>query len=1274
MNWQFWIDVGGTFTDCIGVDPNGDKHFTKVLSSGQILGSAEPDANGYLFSNELIGFKNQFFRDLEIRFNQESCRIMDSQSDGRIRLDQGEESVDATTHFTIESKLPAPIFAIRKTLNLPLIQPLPNLDVRLGTTRGTNALLTRTGARVAFVTTKGHGDLLRIGFQNRPDIFAIDIKKPEPLFELSVEIDERILHDGTVEKQLDPDAARTQLLQIKKQGIDSLAICLMHSFKFPAHEILLESIAREVGFEEISVSHRVAPAIRIIPRAYTTVLDAYLNPILRSYVNQIRKHLTVDSALALFSSSGALVPADQFTGKDSILSGPAGGVVGFSKTAQTAGITKSIGFDMGGTSTDVSRFDGEYHYHYEVEKSGVFIVAPTLAIETIAAGGGSVCEYDGKRFLIGPKSAGANPGPACYGKGGPLCITDINLFLGRIKKDSFPFPLDLAAVETKLKQIQHQIKQSEKQDRSLIWIAEGFLKIAVAKTAQAIRLVSIQKGYDVTEYALVSFGGAAGQICCKVAEELGVEKILIHPQAGVLSAYGIGLADRVIHRSQGIYRKLTNAMDLETQFQSLSTEIVQEFDCLDLKARAGTHSVVDFQNKVDVRYTGTESYLTIEFENTDSIASQFEIAHQKRFGFLQQHAIEIGMIRVEGRVGTTSLQKSPRSGERSYVDFQAVETSPISVPNIDRSTLTANDEIMGPMLIFDPLATTYLDHGWRGKLLDDGQLLITNESGLKTVDDCDQANAPTENEAIDNEAIEIDAVQVELFNNQLFSIAEQMGETLRATAVSVNVKERLDFSCAIFDEDGDLIANAPHIPIHLGAMSECVKGIIEDNKSIEPGDVFITNDPYRGGSHLPDVTVITPVFRDNDSLGSSINERQSHPRWSQHELLFWVASRAHHAEMGGITPGSMPPHSKTLGEEGVLIQNFKVLSQTKNRFDELLAILSSGPYPSRQPETNLSDIQAQIAANQKGRKELLNAVQSISEESVTALLNSICELAAEETRRTIRALPKKHFSFEDFLDCGAKIKVQITIVDDTATIDFSGTSATLDNNLNANRAIVLSAIIYIFRLMIGKDIPLNQGILQPVNLILPECFLNPLPSDDHSQSPAVVGGNVETSQRVVDVLMGAFKIAAASQGTSNNVIFGDESFGYYETICGGSGASANQNGADAVQVHITNTRITDPEILETRYPVILDEFRIREGSGGDGIHAGGNGVVRSMRFTKPLTLSVLSNRSKEEFPPFGLNGGKPSSIGSLHKKTDDENNIVGMIIKTPGGGGWENRS
>jgi 5-oxoprolinase (ATP-hydrolysing) len=1174
-------------------------------------------------------------------------------------------------------------------LGLSLDDPIPRCTVRLGTTRGTNALLTRRGAKTAFVTTRGFGDILKIGYQNRPKLFELNIKKPVPLFTAVGEVDERIAADGNVLRAPSESQIRGEFVRLKTTGIESLAICLLNSYANPGHEQEIERIARECGFEEISVSSRVSPLMKIVPRGDTTVVDAYLNPVLRTYVERLAKSLP-GSDVRLMTSAGGLASAGSFTGKDSLLSGPAGGVVGFSKAAEAAGFGKAIGFDMGGTSTDVSRYDGQYEYEFETEKAGVRVVAPMLAIETVAAGGGSVCKSDGVKLVVGPDSAGADPGPACYGRGGPLTVTDCNLVLGRLVAEQFPFRLDLQVAIKRLADIATQCEPPTRsgpdsprisllpspsgRERTTLDLAAGFLQIANANMAAAIRSISLAKGYDPREYCLVAFGAAAPQHACAVASELGIKKVLVHPDAGVLSAVGIGMADVVKHRTAAMYRKMERergrvgegegeeAVGLEVVFAKLEVDAGA-----DVIAEGVSADRIDVRRSLDIRYQGMDASVTIPQPMDGNYAAAFVAAHRRLYGYAHENRpLEVVAARVEA-IGRSegSLPPSERIGpvqwEAGASHKMVIEGELRNVPLFQRETIPPGAHFSGPAIIVEPLTTTIVDPGWEATVLSGGELLI--EIGSDTP-------AIRHSVALSSRFAAPEAVLLELFNNHLTAIATQMGITLRNTSMSVNVKERLDFSCAIFTAEGDLVVNAPHIPVHLGAMSETVKQIIADNPQMQPGDVVVTNDPYRGGSHLPDVTVVTPVFGD---VGT--------------EVRFFTASRAHHAEIGGITPGSMPPFSRNLGEEGVLIQNFKLVDAGQSRFDELKELLSAGPYPSRSPDTNLADITAQVAANQQGALDLQKMVERYSLPVVQAYMRHIQEAAERKMRAALARLSPGRREFTDHMDDSTPIKVAITVHGDSATIDFTGTGPVSAGNLNANRSIVTAAVMYVLRLLIGEDIPLNQGVLAPIELILPSnCLLNPETRGLRLEAlavdlPAVVGGNVETSQRVVDVLLGAFGLAAASQGTMNNLLFGDETFGYYETICGGSGATTTAEGADAVHTHMTNTRLTDPEVLEARYPVRLKEFSIRRGSGGDGLHRGGDGIIRRLEFLKPLTLSILSQR-RGPYAPYGLDGGRPGSLGRnyLNRAEGTEEVLSNLVqthvsagdiltIETPSGGG-----
>jgi 5-oxoprolinase (ATP-hydrolysing) len=1261
--WSFWLDVGGTFTDCLALRPDGQLLRRKVLSTARIKGQAIA-ASAYDFRDAARGGEPpDFWRGYSLRLLNEQGELYHQSRIRSFDSATGTFSIGTPASFAagdlpqsviyeVATRVPAPILAIRQFLGLRLDEEIPPCDVKLGTTKGTNALLTRSGAQTAFITTSGFGDLLRIGYQNRPQLFARTIHKIEPLHEVSLEVDERLAADGSVILPLDVPTSRALLQSLRDCEIESLAICLMHAWKNPQHELLLEQLARELGFREISLSHRVSPGMKIVPRGDTTLVDAYLNPVLRSYVQQLQD-LLPGSDLRLLTSAGSLVRAANFSGKDSILSGPAGGVTGFAKVAEAAGFTRAIGFDMGGTSTDVARYAGRFAMEYETQKAGVRLVTPMLAVETVAAGGGSICRWDGVKLVVGPASAGADPGPACYGRGGPLTITDCNLFLGRILPEHFPFPLDRAAVERRLQAVLDEL-QAAGTSYSLAELAAGFVRIANSLMAAAIRSVSIARGYDVRDDLLVAFGAAAAQHACAVARELGMKKVLSHPDAGVLSALGIGLADVIKHEALALYR------DWDT---SLQHELPAIFLTLQKQGRESLTSEgiaaeqMDFVRELDLRYAGTDVPLTISEPADGDWLQAFATAHQQRYGYVQpRRSVNVVAARVTatGKSGThlppsQFVQPSDAQGHKPRARGERQVFL--------REAIQPGERIGGPAIIVEPLTTTLIDEGWQATMLSGGELLLEDVAVEST--------SESRIEARDSNTA--DPVLLEIFNQQFTAIATQMGHTLRNTSVSVNVKERLDFSCAIFTATGDLVVNAPHIPVHLGAMSETVKSVLRDCQPLLPGDVVVTNDPYRGGSHLPDVTVVTPVFN---------LERQ---------LLFFTASRAHHAEIGGITPGSMPPFSKCLAEEGVLIRNFKVLTAGADHFAELATLLVSGPYPSRAVEHNIADIRAQLGANQQGANELLELVARQSLPMVQAYMDHIRTAAESKTRQAIQQLSPGTREFVDHLDDGTQIKVTISIDasrDRPLRIDFTGTSGVHPGNLNANTAIVTAAVLYSLRLLIDEDIPLNQGVLAPVELIIPPGLLNPPAAENPAECPAIVGGNVETSQRVVDVLLGALDLAAASQGTMNNLLFGNESFGYYETICGGSGATASGAGAHAVHTHMTNTRITDPEVFEHRFPVRLLRFAIRPGSGGEGLQRGGNGVIRQIMFLQPMTVSVLSQR-RGKFLPFGLHGGQPGACGENHfQATGGSHEQLPsaaqftvqagdvLTIQTPGGGGW----
>ncbi len=1263
MGWEFWIDVGGTFTDCLARRPDDQIVTCKVLSSGVTKGQVGAVSSPVQFSDpRRIGNAPDFWTGYQVQILDRLGQPVFSSEVTAFDAEQGRlttaaplpETLDVGASYELSAGEEAPILAIRTLLGLPQAQAIPVVSVRLGTTRGTNALLTRRGARTGFVTTRGFADVLKIANQDRPRLFDLAIVKPEPVYERVIEIDERVDVHGAVLKAPDPNIVRQQLDELQQAGIQSLAICLLHSFAHADHEQIVEGVARELGFTEISTSSRLSPLIKIVSRGDTTTVDAYLNPILRQYVQSLRKSLP-GSTLRLMTSAGGLVDADRFVGKDSILSGPAGGVIGFSRVAQRAGFEKSIGFDMGGTSTDVSRFDGRYELEFETRKAGVRVVAPMLAVETVAAGGGSVCDFDGVKLTVGPQSAGANPGPACYGRGGPLTVTDVNLYLGKILPDRFPFVLDRRAVEDRLHGLCDRIAAAVDGRRyTPLELAEGFVKVANANMVRPIRNISVARGYDPREYVLVTFGGAGAQHACAVARELGIRQVLSHPWSGLLSAYGIGLADIRRFRVQAVLKPCSaeTLAELEPLFARLEAEATDEVAAEGIPAA----QIAAPLRSLDLRYQGIEATINVPAPADANYAARYVELHQQLYGYKHEsRAIEITAARVEviGRIPDppetqrTETFREPRPVEMTSAWFEGVaqETGVYL-----REQLHPGDELSGPAIVCEPSSTVIVDPGFRAKILAGGELLLT---------DLGRTVAPISTEA--------DPVMLEIFNNLFASIAEQMGITLQRTSFSTNVKERLDFSCAIFSPTGDLVVNAPHIPVHLGAMSETVKRILKDNPVIQRGDVFVTNDPYRGGSHLPDVTVITPVHHAETG-----------------RMLFLTASRAHHAEIGGIVPGSMPPFSKNLGEEGVLIRNFKLVDGGQSREAALRDLLTRSPYPTRSVRDNLADVSAEAAANTSGARQLQELVSRYGLSVVEAYMQHIQHAAARKMRMALAAIPDGVYSRTDHLDDGSPIAVAVTIAGDTATVDFTGTGPVLKANLNANRAIVTAAVLYVFRCLINEDIPLNSGVLEPVKIVLPECLLNPPEHPDPAQCAAMVGGNVETSQRVVDTLLGALGIAAASQGTMNNLTFGDETFGYYETICGGSGATPQSHGADAVHTHMTNTRLTDPEVIERRYPVRVHEFSIRRGSGGQGAFKGGDGIVRRLEFLRPLRVSILSER-RGPYAPFGLEGGRPGTLGrnSLEKAASKGGLIdLGgkvqlavdagdcLTLETPGGGGY----
>jgi len=1204
--WQFWIDRGGTFTDVVARRPDGELVTAKLLSENP------------------------------------------------------EQYPDAAVQ------------GIRQLLGVARNEPIPveRIEVvKMGTTVATNALLERKGERVVLAVTKGFRDALRIGYQNRPRLFDRHIVLPELLHEAVIEVDERLDAEGGIVRELDIEAARKALHEAREQGFSAIAIALMHGYRNNVHERALARLAREAGYTQVSVSHEVSPLIRYVARGDTTVVDAYLSPVLRRYVDQVAAELP-GVRLQFMQSSGGLTDAHAFQGKDSILSGPAGGIVGMAGVSAIAGYDRVIGFDMGGTSTDVSHYAGEYERAFDSIVAGVRLRAPMMSIHTVAAGGGSILYFDGARLRVGPESAGANPGPACYRRGGPLTVTDANVMLGRIQPQHFPAvfgpnadqPLDADIVRRRFAELAEQVTAGTGRAITPEQLAQGFLDIAVANMANAIKRISVQRGYDVTRYTLTTFGGAGGQHACRVADALAMPRVLVHPLAGVLSAYGMGLAAATAIRERSV-EKVWDA-EGEAQARAVLQELCRSAR-QDLLAQQVSDDHIRIEQRLYLRYEGTDTSLPVILDDAEAMRAAFERAYSTRFSFLMPDRRLVIESAVAEAIGDESdktagaFKSEPRAAGDVPAAFDTVEIHAddglLECPLYRSADLRVGDELLGPAIITDANATTLVDPGWRARITERGDIVL------------ERATPRPQRYAIGTQA---DPVMLEIFNNLFMSIAEQMGYRLQNTAYSVNIKERLDFSCAIFDAKGDLVANAPHIPVHLGSMSASIQAVTEANRgSIRPGDVFVLNNPYAGGTHLPDVTVVTPVF---DAQGR--------------DILFYVGSRGHHADIGGLTPGSMPADSTTIDEEGVLITNFRLVEAGRMRERELRELLAGGPYPARNIDQNLADLRAQIAANEKGREELLNMVQAYGLDVVHAYMQHVQDNAEESVRRAISRLTDGEFT--QLLDNGARIQVKLTVdhAARSAIVDFTGTSPRLPNNFNAPRAVTTAAVLYVFRTMIDDDIPINAGGLKPLTLVVPEdSMLNP------SYPAAVVAGNVETSTCVTNALYGALGVNAGSQPTMNNLTFGNARHQYYETISGGSGAggrfddegrlAGGFDGTSVVQTQMTNSRMTDPEVLELRVPVRLERYEIRRGSGGAGRWHGGDGGLRTLRFLEPMTVSLLANGWIH--PAFGARGGRPGACGESRviradgrvepiKHADSAELEAGdcFEILTPGGGGF----
>ncbi|MXX08927.1 MAG: 5-oxoprolinase [Synechococcus sp. SB0667_bin_8] len=1192
--WRFWIDRGGTFTDIVARAPDGSLKTHKLLS------------------------------------------------------DNPRQSLDA------------PVQGIREVLNLAPGDPIPSqaiAEVRMGTTVATNALLERKGEPVALVVTRGFRHALAIGNQARPRLFDLEIRRPELLYAQVVEIEERINAQGQVVQPLNHSRTRAALQAVHDAGIRALAVVLLHGYRAPTHEQACGAIAADIGFRHVSLSHRVSPLIKVVERGETTVVDAYLSPLLRRYVDHLAAQLG-DVPLLLMQSNGGLAAAQQFQGKDAILSGPAAGVVGAVAATKAAGFgPPMISFDMGGTSTDVSLCHGEYSRSLETHVAGMRLQTPMLNIHTVAAGGGSICSFAQGRYQVGPDSAGADPGPACYGRGGPLTVTDCNLILGKLQPQHCPSvfgpnrqsALDPGAARQKLTAMAAAIAQHTGQPQSLAAVATGFITVAVETMAKAMKTVSLERGCQVKHATLCGFGGAAGQHACLVADVLGIRRILFHPMAGVLSAYGLGQAAIRALRQQSLNCPLGNRLE---------ESVAAVLDRLAQAARQAVASQgiqpgrITIQRRLHLRYDGSDTALEVQAGRPAAMAEEFRRRHQQRYGFVMENKPLIVATAAVEAVGHAQPLTQPHQDCRATQPAAPIN-SVVMVLNgrphmtlvYDRPTLQAGVVLSGPALISEAVATTIVEPGWQARCADQGNLIL------------ERIGAKIESPVA---ATAVDPVMLEVFHNRYMSIAEQMGVTLQKTASSVNIKERCDFSCAVFDAHGNLVANAPHLPVHLGSMSESVRQVVRDQGiRMKPGDVYVLNSPYLGGTHLPDITVITPVF---DPQGRNI--------------LFYVGNRGHHGDVGGISPGSMPPNSRSITEEGVIIPISKVVTAGNFHEQAMRTILNSGLYPARNPDQNIADLRAQVAANACGVAELQKLVDEFQLATVQAYMGHVQANAEESVRQVICSLNSGRFSYE--LDNGAKIQVMVSVDHHqrSAVVDFTGSSPQLDDNFNAPTAITRAVVLYVFRTLVKANIPLNEGCLKPVTIVAPQPSML-APGDP----AAVVAGNVETSQALTDALYGALGVMAAAQGTMNNLSFGNTDYQYYETIGGGSGAGPGFSGAAAVQTHMTNSRLTDPEVLESRFPVRVECFEIREGSGGAGRYRGGDGARRRLRFLEPMEVMILSNRRR--IPPYGCAGGRPGAPGrNWLERSSGETITLGscdrvqvqagdvVVIETPGGGGY----
>ena len=1243
-HWKIWIDTGGTFTDCLAFDPIGNLQRIKILSSGRLRGKVIANIGNELKVHISWPVKHDIFNGYYFKIfdhKQPQYSIISTQVDANsITLDRDPGEI-AHCDFEIYSGEEAPVLASRLATETPLGKSLPAIEMRLGSTIGTNALLEKKGCKVVFIVTEGMKDLLEIGTQQRPDLFAINIVKNPPLYSKVFEVNERINSNGKILKSIDNRKVDQLISEIKDVNADAVAVALMNSHRNPKHEDLLYEKLMENDFKYVSTSSGLANEIGLLSRAQTSVVNAYLSRIIEDYLIAVTSKIDHGS-LKVMTSAGGLVDSKLFLPKDSLLSGPAGGVVGSVKIAGDLGFNKILSFDMGGTSTDVSRFAGKYDYNFVTEINKISMFSPAMAIETVAAGGGSICDFDGLKLKVGPESAGAFPGPACYGNNGPLAITDVNILLGRIDDSNFSIPLNRDAARLAFKKVKSKMENPDSDEDILL----GFVRIANEKMAEAIRKISISKGYDPSEYALLAFGGAGGQHACSVADLLNINKVIIPYDAGLLSAYGMGNAEIerfVIRQLLKPLREVDQLLD--KYFKEMELEAIAN-----LGKEGISEDHIYTRNKFAyLRFKGQENTIEIEYADIP-LASAFKTAYEKLYGhWLNNEAIEIESIKLiaasleeETVADSTSFHRHQPDTDKKVNCFvtDCWQKTPVFI----WEHLEVGAQFTGPAILLSNNSTVFVEDSWSLAIEKNKNAILTRTS---------------DNGNIDPKITEM--AELELFTNRFKSVADNMGAILQRTSFSVNVKDRMDFSCAVLNSDGYLVANAPHIPVHLGSLGVCVRKVMA-TVSMKEGDVIITNHPGYGGSHLPDVTLIAPVFHKN-------------------QLIAFVANRAHHAELGGKTPGSMPADATSLGEEGVVIKPTWLIKRNLSCTHEIRKLLTESPYPSRAIEENLADLNGAVASINTGVKGIIGLCENHGKAKVLEYMDKLLDYSGMSISNTFNKLKNRKWNAVEYLDDGSEIKVNIKKEHKEIVFDFTGSSPTHPGNLNANLAILNSAVVYVLRLMMEEQLPLNEGIMKNVKIVAPECMLNPAFDEDPMKSPAVVGGNTETSQRIVDTLIKALKLAACSQGTMNNLIFGNERFGFYETIGGGVGAGQGFNGADAVHQHMTNTKITDPEVLEFRYPVVLEEMCIRKNSGGKGKWNGGNGIVRQIKFEEDVILTILSQHRTTR--PFGMEGGASGKPGKqVLIRSSGEKIILKSIetievkrgdrirIETPGGGGF----